>query len=833
MTDQYQDGGFQARRQAGGVPPVNLGGLMQLISRYIAPQPPRQPDAPAYPDATPVPQSGEALPPTQTLLPDGPNQVAQPAPPPPERGASTRQPPEVEREPDAEQPDPTVQPIIDPDVSPPETMQPIIDPATGGPSTDPRIRTVVVPPDAIAAGGGGPGARAAKAENPAAVAAPAIPRSLIDPRTLQEQRGLPQRTDFQAFVPFSPKGYEHWGKPPWQERVVDTDPAITRTSLAPAPHEAYGGVQRAGLALGQWGTGPGAPFAMAAGAIAKMLGPFIDMLSGGGRTPFTSAFNAAETQSLAKQKFMWSQYKDFYEMERERMLDHGDEAVRREREDINRARDIIETAKNNGYSANAKENWDIAEQKLREWAVGRPKLLGVLDNGGIKALEAQLGWEDAQIDNLAINNRSLRASDRRRAEARGAKGGPTDLDKEWSSEDTPSGGDQRDAAGRLIPPGRGREEAPPEPKEDETESMSDVDREIARKPNRKLSRSAMNAAHQVLNKGVPEGMTRTSMKSGAPATFGRVLGAASDLENKIRDVARGDGTPEEKLAEINKIDPQMGETLEGLSSYALDPNKMRDNHDRNIALARQINKNYDPSFFPFAQKYRDPNTKTGQIMLRTATLPGSTLALLQSLKGIGEGDINFMRNLEALKARYYDGDPKYAAVHQAIRNYLTDVIAIQSGGVPRVTTIERAAQEMLATASPAAIRAQMMTDLHPAFGMINDVNKNWQRETKSNTNAPLYHQDNADMLDAIIRMNPYTGQVPEDAPDALKAVGKEPETGKGRPGWLKPPYDFKPLRRDDVNYWRDWLEKNPNHPDAQQVRELIGIVPDLRQRYGR
>jgi hypothetical protein len=378
--------------------------------------------------------------------------------------------------------------------------------------------------------------------------------------------------------------------------------------------------------------------------------------------------------------------------------------------------------------------------------------------------------------------------------------------------------------GKPKPEGEGAE---PE-RDDETASMSESDQEIAKR--RGLSRSAMNAAHQILHKGVPEGMTRTSMKQSAPNTFGKVLGAASDLENKVRSIATGKGTPEEKIAEMNKVDPQLGETVEQLGSYELDPNKVRDNHDRNIALARQVNKNYDPSFFKFAQSYRDQNTKTGQIMLRTSTLPTSSLALLHALRTIDEDQAGFMRNLEALKAEYYKGDPKFAIAHQAIRNYLTDVIAIQMGGKPMVTTIERAAQKMLATASPAAIRAQMATDLGPAFGVVNDIKKNWQRETKSNTNPPLYHEDNEKMLDALSRMNHYTGTAPADAPDALLSVTKPipPVGSKDRPSWLKPPYDFKPLDRKDVDYWRDWLDKNRNHPDAQQIRELIGIVPDLR-----
>jgi len=644
----------------------------------------------------------------------------------------------------------------------------------------------------------------------------------VDPNALQRQWRNPQRTNFQAFVPHSPRGFEHWTKPPWQEATVDHYPDIGSTALAPAPHEAYGVIRGAGGMIGQWGSSAMSAPAMMAGNIAKILGPFLDYVSGG---KFTPAFNRAEGQSLAKQKFMLSQQREYFEMERERMMDATDQAVRVHRQSIGEAQEILEEYRDQAIDE------PTARQRLVEWAQknGDDKLISVIANGGLKAAENWLSWRDAKINDMAASSRSLRASDARRKEAAAAKGQATDLDKAWSAGGEGGAQEGLDASGRRILPGatRGEETPPAEPEE---EAMSDVDKEIAKK--RGLSVAGMTAAHQILRGGAAEGTTRTNMRTLAPKKYGDVITASGDLDRAVRTAAAGPGTPDEKIEAIRQVDPAVATTLDGLRKYEVDPVSLRANQARDTAIARQVDPNYNPSFFKQAQKYRDPNTKEGSIIQRTATIPTSYMALLRALRPLKENDPNLKRVIEQVTSDFWTGDPRYAEVHQAIRNYLTDVVGVQMGtGTPRVTLIAEGAKHLKSTSSPAQIRQQALVDLIPTFGMINQINRQWQRETKSNTNAPLYDEENAKIMDGMVRMNGYTGEIPSDAPDVLRSVSKPAPTGKDRPRWMTDAMIQPPLNRADVDYWRGWLEKNPNHPDAQAIREQLGIIPDLRPRY--
>ena len=677
-------------------------------------------------------------------------------------------------------------------------------------------------------------------EPPAPPTPPAasLPQSPVSPEALYRQWKNPQtptREPFQSYVPSGLVGFEHWGKKHWAEDAHDVYPDIGRSSSGVAPGEVYGIMRGAGQQLGQWASPAVAPLAMAAGAIGKTLGPFIDMLSGGGRHPFTRAFTAAETQSLNKQKFLWQQQREYFEMQREQMLDYADAAVRAQRAEIEPARDIIEKYRNNVYSDNPGENERLATQALDEWANRHPVVQQALRNGGLRAAENQLNWEAAKINDLANAARSGRASDARRREATSAKGLPTDLDRDWSLEG--EGGEDRytrDPRGQLVLPGKPKPPTPPDTeKQSELDEMSDVDKDIAQR--RGLSQAAMTAAHQIFRDGTVQGMTRQQLKTGAPKKFGDVISAGGDLDRLVRKAASDPNlTPDEKIEAINKVDPAYGSKIDGLRKYEIDPASLKTNQDRDTSVARLVDQSYHPGFFKIAQKYKDPNTKEGSIINRTATVPTSYLALLRALRPIKEGDPNLKRVMEKITDQFWTGDPRYLEVHQAIRNYLTDVGGVQMGtGTPRVTLIAEAAKTMTATTSPAQLRQQALVDLIPTFGMINQINRAWQRETQSDTNAPLYDPQNARLLDAMVRMNGYTGEVPEDAPDELKAVGKSPPAGKEKPGWMTDKMMTKPLTRENVNKWRGWLESHPNHPEAQAVRELLGIIPDLRPQYGR
>ena len=74
-------------------------------------------------------------------------------------------------------------------------------------------------------------------------------------------------------------------------------------------------------------------------------------------------------------------------------------------------------------------------------------------------------------------------------------------------------------------------------------------------------------------------------------------------------------------------------------------------------------------------------------------------------------------------------------------------------------------------------------------------------------------------------MNPYTGEVPKDAPPELRAVGTTPEQRRHLPSWLtsdQKKYGWQPLDRKTYGDLFQWLKDNPNDPYAAQLQLMLG-----------
>src|SRR5262245_21949422 len=449
MSDDY---GFQARRAQGGRSP--LCGLVQISQGRRARQQP-QPNQPAYPDATPVRLSGDninAQQPAEELRADGPNQVAQPAPTPPEQ--PQEQPPEVPqevpevpelpREPDQQQPDPTTQPIIDPLTGAPQ-QQPD---DTTGVSRRVGLRTIPPPaPDNIP---------------------PFIPP-------------VPGREIFQAYVPVPKKSSRTWGDPSWVEDAVENNEDLTRTSLAPTPVEAYRHIKSAGNYMGLFGPPQASLPAMMASRIAGIITPFMDYISSGA---FSPAFGKAQSHALANAQARWKMQKEYMEMQREHMLDLNEQSVRAYRAHVTQAREIYEKYRTGQFN-NAPGGAEAElERQLRQWAVNDRDSINALNGGGVKQLENWLDTLDARADEMAVSGRSLRGSDKRRNKAAGGKG------EGYTGEDLTTGGGEAkedvDATGRKIVrdkplPTKERPSEPSEPSPGEgVESSQDLDAKIGK-----------------------------------------------------------------------------------------------------------------------------------------------------------------------------------------------------------------------------------------------------------------------------------------------------------------------------------------------------------------
>ena len=680
----------------------------------------------------------------------------------------------------------------------------------GAPSVGPPAAQAALPP-----------AQAPAATPPAQAALPPKPQVPpgAKPADMLAQWPLPARQNFQAFVPNSPRGYEKWGQDHPPITALPNNPGIVRGPSMPAAPEAYPTIRGAGQQLAQYAApSVGLPAGIAS-RIAGLFTPLMDLVGGG---QFSLQFGKAQAHALANAKARLAMNREYYEQQRDRMLDAAEDSQVNHKKMLMEYGDVFQAYKVGGID---QEQAEDAIRRLNN-RFGHRNLDTILQNGGLGAVEKYLDWEDAKFRDLWSGTASLRQSDRTRRTKSGVSE-DTDLDKEWSAD----GGGGRTGGGAGLRPlpvrgplageGGGAPASTPTPSYD-----SDSDAAIAKKYN--LSPSGVEAAHNLMRDGKIPGMTPGQGPKMAPHMYDNVTTAAGEMGNRINKIASDrDLDAQKKLDAIREVDPNIADTIDGLRNYNINPVSLGSQRNHLTRLASQVDGNYKEGFYGIAQKYRDPNTKEGTVMQRTGTLPMATLNVLNALKNISETDKIPKRVLESFAAEYYTGDPKYAQLYSALRMFATDAVAVSMGtGTPRVTLVNDLIKHMTATGSPASIRAQLLTDLRTAHAYINNTDKQWQTETGQSRHAPGFLPENANMLDAMLRMNPYTGQVPSDAPDTLKGVGRTTKpTGKDRPSWLKPGQDWEPMTRGQVDAARRWLHDNPNDPRAQQVREQMGLLP--------
>jgi hypothetical protein len=138
---------------------------------------------------------------------------------------------------------------------------------------------------------------------------------------------------------------------------------------------------------------------------------------------------------------------------------------------------------------------------------------------------------------------------------------------------------------------------------------------------------------------------------------------------------------------------------------------------------------------------------------------------------------------------------------------------------------------MLNTMSPAQIRVQLLEDAKASYGYVRSINDNFKEIVGDpNAQAPFYPKSIEKDYKAILRMNPYTGEVPTDASGVVRATGR-PATDK-HPSWLKPENAWKPLTEQNVTDGRAQIRANLNSPDPkvqaaiQRIRQRLGIFAE-------
>lgn len=663
---------------------------------------------------------------------------------------------------------------------------------------------------------------------------------MFAPGSMAQQWKYPQQQDFQAYVPQSPVGYERWGKRLWIEDAQEAYPDIGRTALAPGGRENYNIAQGAGRQLGQnsWPAVSGP--AMAAGNIAKMLGPFLDYVGGG---KFTPAFNRMERQSLAKQQFALRAQREYLEMERERMMDLNDMAIANFRRDIAPAQEVMDDYHHEVLGkglANEQEAWN----RLHDWALrtGHTKLQHALENGGLRAGESWLNDENAKINDLALANGGLRASDRARAARAGAAGRP----EGYSGEDLVEGGGEgdevrRDAAGRPIAPGlrEPKAEAPaPAAPTEEAATPEDVDSQIKKKWG--LSDQGMTFARSLSETGKVEGQTPTAFGNAIKTRQGKenwnkVLSGRADLDQRMRNAVRTlgpDDTAYRKLDRLGNVSPVTVDRVKRVGNYGTDPYKEFDQGLREpiISLTRAVYPQYNPKNMGAAEEFTRESKMPFQLMAKLSALGQADASLVDVTKGMSENDVIPGTTLKRWIAGHWSGDPEYGRLGEVLQQMNTSLVAIQTmtGSRPAITLVNAMAERQNEGMSLRQIRHATQAAEIDAFAHFATLQHRWEGFNKEEL-APGMDQTGFKFLSDYMRMNADTQQMPADAAIRMARASKEPKEWNTR---LSEEQKHPPLTSDQMRRTLSMIQKyrNDTRPEVQaEVRKwmrAIGPVGD-------
>jgi hypothetical protein len=321
------------------------------------------------------------------------------------------------------------------------------------------------------------------------------------------------------------------------------------------------------------------------------------------------------------------------------------------------------------------------------------------------------------------------------------------------------------------------------------------------------------------------------------ATRGLVEGVAADLRHSISKITTGPGDAESKLERVEKLDPTAGARLRGLLDLSLNPEKdLQVAHgvrEDLVAQAHAINPNWKSNSYALKEQYEKLNQPAVKTVQRVGAFLPAVNSLNSTLLDIPEDQKIPENILKKVYANQWTGDAAYGRIYTAIQNVLNETSAIQSGtGQSHIGNVKMRAQEMLNTMSPAQIRTQLILDAQSNYGMIKNI-ENQYKQTVGDPSAqlPFFPKAVEDDYKSIMRMNPYTGEMPEDASGAVRATSKK---GGSHPSWLNndpnsPGYQgWKPLTEAQVVAGRRQIAQNQNSTDPnvqaaiQRIRRRLG-----------
>ena len=658
-----------------------------------------------------------------------------------------------------------------------------------------------LPPDTLAPG----------APDPLEPPAPTRTASL-DPLTGRLKIPQLERRN-EPYVPASARSSRAWGTDPWEIAAFGINPSMAYGPFMPAPQEVYGVIRGVGAQMAQWGAPSYGQYYGMASSNAAAIGPMLDALTGG---RFTKGFNAARLGSLRIQQ--------------EQMKINLQQALQQHRDFLNGASGILDFYTYGGEKGSDVEALETAKTKMRNYLIqtGHQNMINMLDTQGMKGVVDYITYEDQKyVDGLKAHTSLKKAT------------GASDEEKDRAFEG--GGGKSADADSRerrlelAGTPGadKEKEELPDAPKTPSLgEEGVDVNAELKKTFPGTTDRE-IEAARNVLHGEDDPDVGRVKKE--------RILRIKDRIQNETTKAAHAPGTQADKLKRIRNIDPTDADAVEGLLNLNLDPEKdipsKGSQRQRLTQLATAVNPNWKSNTFKIAEQFSKANGPMVQSVRRVSAFLPAVNSLNSSLLRMDEGEVIPARILEKVYTNNWDGDPAYAEVYTAIQAVLNETAAIQSGtGRPQITNVKMRAQEMLNTMSPAQIRAQLLIDAQTAYGVVRGINNQYKRTVGDpQAQAPWYPKQDEKDYKAILRMNPYTGEVPSDGSGAVRATSKRPVPEAERPSWLGKDRAWKPMTEEQVFQARKLIRENQNSEDPhiqaniQKLRRRLGTfaTPDI------
>jgi hypothetical protein len=601
-------------------------------------------------------------------------------------------------------------------------------------------------------------------------------------------------------APAPNRGPSGWGKPWWPTEAAKKYPGVAPGPDMPSPHESYKAIQAAGSSLAKWGSAPVQQHASVAAALAGQFAPILDAMS---RGAFSSQYSGAVRANMERQL-------QNLRIQQEQMLMASEEAVRIHQQEMLGYGRIFELHRTG-------ELTDREATEAAKILATRQQHSGMdvaINEKGIAGAWDLLNWEDAQMRQMDAANTTLRK----------ATAGQTDAEEAaaWGNTGTPGGGVAGAFPGQL--PSVGADAGAKTAEADAGATPEDLGKDGYTPQEIEGISGMVNdeppEAYHDLKKGAAE---QRKLDQGA----NRVRAAITKVANQ-----KADNTPEasaDKLEKIREINPEVADKLQGFADYSLNPNDQSiKNRERWTSLAHQIFPNYNRAFYDtYHKQYENPSSQTGKQFTAANRATSQFTQLIGAINALPIAEDSTIPGsvMQEIKSKGFTGRPEYSALNETLRSFGTEVSAVEGGGRPAVTMVKELLREVPLHATKAQLRAAARQAMMGTEHIVDGLNQNFKQASGLDKDAPLFLPQAKELFSGAARMNPYTGEVPDDAPPELKVVGTTPEQRKHLPSWLTSggkKFDWKPLDQKTHDDLFQWLKENPNDPYAAQLQLMLG-----------